>query len=215
MRSPIAWPFLVAAGRTRDYSTLLAPEFLVTDLDYGFLDEVVRPAEGGPSVTDVRTRAGRRLTVVYATHALPAADVDEHGRPLRLIYGFVTAELVAEPAPEDLRTALDVALPVYRRFRQDENTVAVAAGLPYPLRSLVHKAFAAPVSARRNPRTATMVVGGLAVVAAIAATLAVTTPSPTPPPQCPAASRFEPSPAADVPEPAVSPSGRCPKPGWK
>jgi hypothetical protein len=59
---PVAtgWPFLVASGRRRDYSTLMAPDFLVGELDYGILDEVVRPtSEGDPAtVVEVRTRGG-------------------------------------------------------------------------------------------------------------------------------------------------------------
>jgi hypothetical protein len=173
----MGWPFLVAAGRRRDYSTLLAPDFLLADLDHGILDEVVRPtSEKGPAmVIDVRTRGGHRLTVVYATHLLTAADIaapgtvpdaptaeprDEYSRPLRLVYGFVSPDTwIAEPADADLDLARDTALDVYRRFLDDEDTVTVIPAHPFPLRSRVVsrpavRADGAPAQTPPFPRTA-------------------------------------------------------------
>ena len=78
-RSPITsgWPFLVARGRRRGYSTLLAPSFLIAEGDYGVLEEAVGPtAEPGQAeVLRVNTRAGRTLAVAYATHVVTAADL--------------------------------------------------------------------------------------------------------------------------------------------
>ena len=173
MGTPSGWPFLVAAGRRRDYRTLLAPEFLVADLDYGILDQAVRPTpETGPAtVVEVRTARGRPLTIVYATHRLTAADLidpvpgrthpagrpadapgpdapgsdprDEHGRPLRLIYGYATPDgYFPEPAPADLDSARTVALTTYRRFLADEERVEVTPVVPVP-------------TALRHPRTTT------------------------------------------------------------
>jgi len=145
MSQGLGWPFLVASGRRRDYSTLLAPDFLVADADYGVLDEAVRPTDS-PRVVEVRTRAGRRLTIVHATHLLTADDLgpdsapprDEHNRPLRLIYGYVVpGEWTPPPAEADLRAALGTALEVYRRFLDDEDTVAVAAAHLFRLHSTV------------------------------------------------------------------------------
>jgi hypothetical protein len=143
MSQGLGWPFLVAPGRRRDYSTLMAPDFLVADADYGVLDEAVRPTDS-PRAVEVRTRAGRRLTIVHATHLLIADDLgpgcapprDEHNRPLRLIYGYVVpGEWAAQPAEADLRAALGTALDVYRRFLDDEETVVVAAAQPFRLHS--------------------------------------------------------------------------------
>ncbi|GIH03517.1 hypothetical protein Rhe02_15840 [Rhizocola hellebori] len=149
--SPTGWPFLIAAGRHRDYSILLAPEFLVQDLDYGFLDEVVKPGTGQPQVVDVHTRAGRRLTVVSATHPLTPADAaethDEHGRPMRLLYGFVCVHRIVEPDRADLEAAFAVALDAYRRFLRDEDSPVVTAGQPFTLRSAVIR-HPEPVGAR-------------------------------------------------------------------
>lgn len=149
----MGWPFLVAAGRRRDYSTLLAPDFLVADLDYGILETSVRPTSApGPAMTiDVRTGGGRALTVVYATHLLAAADLtmpdvnptlpvadprDEHGRPLRLIYGFVAQDAtLSRPDQADLTCALTAALATYRSFLQDEERAGVASSRPFALRS--------------------------------------------------------------------------------
>jgi hypothetical protein len=144
----VGWPFLVAPGRRRDYSIVVAPDFLVADLDYGILEQVVRPtADGEPAtVIEVRTRHGRRLTVVSATHRLTAADIagtvgeprDEHGRPLRLVYGFASAQAgIREPAEADLDAAREYALTVYRRFLDHEDRVGVVASHQFPLRSRI------------------------------------------------------------------------------
>jgi hypothetical protein len=145
-RPATGWPFLVAPGRRRDYTILLAPQFLVDEVDYGFLDRAVRPdAESGPAtVTGARTRAGRELTLVYATHRLTAADTgspdvrDEHGRPLRLIYGFATVpSSIPDPDRADLACARETALRTYRRFLADEDTLTVAGSSAFPLLSHV------------------------------------------------------------------------------
>jgi hypothetical protein len=236
MQANAAWPFLVAAGRRRDYSILLAPDFLVADLDYGILEEIARPSdEGRPTVVAVRTRAGRRLTVVHATHLLTAADLepdgayaaspsDEHGRPLRLIYGFVSHDRVVEPAAADLRTAFGAALVVYRRFLDDEDVIAVAPGHAYLMRSLTHPTAPVPVmvpvadpaKAPRVRRPIVLAASGVAVIGAIAAGVMVTTsPSPTLPP-CPVSSAVpsaDPSPAFGQPSRSRSPSPtRSPSP---
>jgi hypothetical protein len=148
----------------------MAPDFLVGELDYGILDEVVRPtSEGDPAtVVEVRTRGGRDLTVVYATHLLTAADIqarqttarakiaeprDEHSRPLRLIYGFVSSDArITQPAEADLHFAWDAALKVYRRFLENENTVGVAPARSFALHSrVISKPMATAGSSPRQP----------------------------------------------------------------
>ena len=78
----MGWPFLVAAGRRRDYTTLLAPRFLVAELDHGVLEQVVRPDARGrvrrPWWRSARGR-GLRLSVAYATHLLTPADLGPAG----------------------------------------------------------------------------------------------------------------------------------------
>lgn len=146
------WAFLIGAGRVRDYRILLAPEFLVTALDYGILDGVA-----GPGVVAVRTRAGRRLCLVSAVHQLTAEDLDgteprdEHGRPLRLIYGYACPDgPVVEPADVDLQLALSTALDVYRRYLTDEEQVTVVPSTPFALRS---RTTGWPVEAARSRPT--------------------------------------------------------------
>ncbi|MFG2880420.1 hypothetical protein ACGFYU_36315 [Streptomyces sp. NPDC048337] len=146
-----AWPFLVGRGRNHGYRTLLAPDFLVAEGDYGVLDDSVAPGMVAEQVkvVPVVTRAGRRLTVVHTTHQVTAADIaepgnasvdqaprDEFGRPLQLMYGFVCAEdRVAAPHPDDLNACRETALPVYRRFLGDEEGFTVQSGRAFPMRS--------------------------------------------------------------------------------
>jgi hypothetical protein len=181
---PTGWPFLIAAGRHRDYSILLAPDFLVQDLDYGFLDETVKPGDGQPRVVNVRTQAGRHLTVVSAAHTLTPADAtathDEHGRPMRLLYGFVSGHRIVDSDPADLAAALTIVLHVYRLFLENEDAPVVMAGQPFALRSTVIRQLE-PISARtpasavsdasQRPTRVTVSIVGAVVATAIALVL--------------------------------------------
>ncbi|MET9957513.1 hypothetical protein ABZ128_00190 [Streptomyces sp. NPDC006326] len=164
------WPFLIARGRHHGYRTLLAPEVLLAQRDYGVLDDSVAPStvEDQAQVMQVVTAGGRPLTVVHATHTATAADLaepgtepddlpprDEYGRPLSLMYGFV-CEGGAEvrPQPADLAFCREAALRVYRRFLRDEEGFAVEPGRAFPLRSAVAVAVtprAVGEGARRAP----------------------------------------------------------------
>lgn len=144
-----AWPFLIARGRRRGYSVLLAPHFLVADRDHGFLEDVV-----GPTTHDqpVRTELaasphGRRLVVVWTDHRVSGSDlsaadssditedpVDEHSRPLRLLHGFVaTGGQLLGAAPADLERTRAIALDTYRRFIADEENFTVESSSPVPI----------------------------------------------------------------------------------
>jgi hypothetical protein len=106
--------------------------------------------------------------VVYATHLLTAADIqapqttarakiaeprDEHSRPLRLIYGFVSSDArITQPAAADLHFAWEAALKVYRRFLENENTVGVAPARSFALHSrVISKPMATAGSSPRQP----------------------------------------------------------------
>ncbi len=139
------WAFLVARTPTRGYRLLLVP-----DRDWaGLVERHVAPGADG-------VHAVGHLTVVSATHRVDR--LDEHGRPMDLVYGFATEAPLATVASEDLEVARARALDAYRRAVADE------AGEPersvgYPLRSVPRLPAAAP------PRR---VSGRLLVVAAVA-----------------------------------------------
>jgi hypothetical protein len=226
------WPFLVASGRRRDYSTLMAPAPLVEALDYGFLEETVRPG-AGVSVAQKVTAGGRRCTVVFATHEVTADDVgdgraarDEHGRPLRLLFGFVTVDApVGRVDDADLATALDAVRPVYRRFLADEERVHVAGSGPFELRSpapapapMAAPMAAAPASGGRSRGpwyvAAALAVAGLVVAGVVA--LAVRGSGPADDVQCfgtcPVSGSVSPSPSA-TPSASMRPSPDPGRPG--
>jgi hypothetical protein len=76
---------------------------------------------------------------------------DQHGRPLDLLYGFVSRGTVAHEVDEaDLRSAEDEALDAYRRFLADENGSGVQTSNAFTLRSRTGHATG-PV--RPAPRT--------------------------------------------------------------
>ncbi|GAA5069994.1 hypothetical protein HNP84_001849 [Thermocatellispora tengchongensis] len=139
------WPFLIARGRRLGYRALLAPEPMVADREYGVLTDAVRPqtARDRASVIEVTTPGGRAYTVAQVTHRVTAADagepedpLDEHGRPLQLLYGFACPRTSSlEPAPEDLDAARSAALDAYRRFLADEEGFTLISGPAFPLRS--------------------------------------------------------------------------------
>ncbi|MBC6461324.1 hypothetical protein, partial [Actinomadura sp. HBU206391] len=159
------WPFLVGRGRRRGYSTLLAPDFLVAQQSYGILEEVIDPSSAGESAQAVQVvvSSGVRLTVVHALHRVTAADVgepgedaadpvDEHSRPLRVMYGYVCpgswVPSYGDPAAAetDLRAARTAALDSYRRFLSSgEDGFAVEPSAAYPLHSLPADEASAPV----------------------------------------------------------------------
>lgn len=151
--APVGWPFLVARGRRRGYSTLLAPGWLIAERGHGLIEELVGPVDGRPyrSATAVSPQ-GRLLNVVWAEHLVTAADVastsaprDEHSRPLRLLYGFLcTATIVVDPAG-DLTHSRLAALDTYRHFLADEEHFAVEASAPFEV--------AADVAAGTAPAT--------------------------------------------------------------
>ncbi|MGW4461901.1 hypothetical protein [Micromonospora sp. NPDC004704] len=196
------WPVLVGPGRRRDYSTLLAPDFLVAGQEYGVLAQALSPfPDDAPPRTVVAPLAGgRRLAIVYVTYPLTTADLggtaptpgepprpfrDEHSRPLRLMYGIACSDaLIDEPAEVDLGTARTYALRAYRRFLDDEEGFTVLASESFPLRSrttpLHSRTAAAPVGAvptppdRPRPRPRRLLWLGAAIVAvAILTVLAI------------------------------------------
>ena len=71
----VGWPFLVAAGRVRDFTVLVAPDFLVACGEQGLLGIVGSAVEGGPVESrSVRTSSARADRLVCGA----AADA---GRP--------------------------------------------------------------------------------------------------------------------------------------
>jgi len=131
-----AWPFLIARGRQRGYSVLLAPQFLLAEGDYGFLEEATGPVrESEPVRSGVATsRRGRRFGLIWAEHRVTAADIggttdphDEHSRPLRLLYGLLSTSATIDA---DLGLVRRAALDTYRRFLTDEHHFTTEPSTP-------------------------------------------------------------------------------------
>jgi hypothetical protein len=174
--SSFGWPFLVGRGRRAGHRVLLAPDFLVAQQDHGILEAT------SVHTTELTSSAGRRLAVRCTTHEVSAEDVaaaehprDEHGRPLRLIYGIVATGV--EPANADLRVALESALDTYRRFLRREDGFKVVPAQAFPLtapvrRSMVDSAPAA-VPSRRPGSRSVAVLSGAALAAVLVIVLTV------------------------------------------
>jgi hypothetical protein len=207
----LGWPFLVAPGRRRDHTTIVAPRVLVEHLDYGVLEAQASP--GPPGTVEASSARGRRLFIAYWTE--PVEDVrDEHGRPLRIIYGFVCFDGTPAAVDDaDRRAALGAVRSAYRAFLADEDRHTVVPSAPFTLRSPASAMAVAQPD--RSPRSlAAWLIGAsalviLAVVAGVA--LLVVRPSPAvdvgPPPRSPSPVCAAPSPE-DSPEasPTASPS---------
>lgn len=182
------WPFLVARGRRRGYSTLLVPGYLLDEGRYGFLEETAAPTGSAPF--RVAAVAGS-AHLVWAEHAVTRDDAggdphDEYGRPLRLTYGFLCPRGRPRPAPAELRHALDTAQAVYRRFLAGEDRFAAEPSGPFALAEVTVPALVVgppPVP----PRIPRYLWAGAALVAAVAAVVWWLVPgsSPTPDPPCP------------------------------
>jgi len=145
------WPFLVGRGRRSGHRVLLAPDFLVAQHDHGIL------AAAGPEVTEVTSSAGRRLTIRCATQQVDAVDSgerprDEHGRPLRLIYGVVATGVT--PVNADLPVALAAALATYRRFLRHEEEFEVEPSTAFELAAVPSRPVQVLTPAPRRRRLA-------------------------------------------------------------
>lgn len=134
-------PFLVARGRRAGYAILLAPADLA-GRDRAVLLDRLRPG-AAPDVTEVTTPSGRRLTVVHATHRVTERDLgdgqaplDEHGRPLDLLHGYVCRRTRGlRPDQRALARTLADSLAVYRDFLSDEEGFTVRGAAPVPAAS--------------------------------------------------------------------------------
>ncbi|WP_370948373.1 hypothetical protein AB5J62_12510 [Amycolatopsis sp. cg5] len=186
-----AWPFLIARGRRRGYSVLLAPDFLVSEQDYGFLEDHVRPLpDSAPfAVAGVTSPRGRPVCLVWAGHAVTEADLDggsahdEHSRPLKLMTGFLCSGKVSEPSTVDVDKAREEALVTYRRFLEDEERFAVESSTAFEAVSAVTETPKQQPPSEPKPRywmwlgVAALVVGG-----AVTAVTLLTGAEPEPPP---------------------------------
>lgn len=216
------WPFLLARGRRTGHRVLLAPDFLVAEHDHGILEAV---SGQGPDVTELTSFAGRRLTLRCSTHQVSARDVttperprDEHGRPLRLIYGVVANG--TDPVTADLQVALEAALDTYRRFLGGEDGFVVVQSPAFPLTVPASPARSSTVDSagtgvRRGPRPRYVaVLSAAAVLVILLATVVAVLwgrsgdgPAPSPPPQCPTTSA---APSTTTTGPPTPTTTQCP-----
>lgn len=177
------WPFLVGAGRHRDYSVLQAPDFLVAEATHGQLGDLATPTppDGEPRVLETTTRTGHRLAIVYTTHLVTTADVprprDEHSRPVKFMYGFVCPDgRIETAASADLDAAFATALGTYRRFLADEDHFTTATSTAYLLHSTIATWPARDIRTRadtRRPRRRDMLAWSAAAAAVCALLTAV------------------------------------------
>lgn len=166
-----AWPFLIARGRRRGYTVLAAPPFLVRDREEGFLEPVVGPTPDAIATRVVESPSGRRLSLVWGDHRVrgdeigePADPVDEHSRPLRLLYGFACQDAVVDRP--DLDGCLAAMLATYRRFLLGEEEFTVEESAPFQVDARVVAPPTTPAPRRRHW------IGLLAVAAAAVLVLA-------------------------------------------
>jgi len=150
-RASQGWPFLVARGRRASYRTVLAPRFLVDANAHHALADAAGVSDLGADGTRVvechHARVGP-FSIGYTSEQLTQGDLDatatdagepatdEHGRPLEIVYGVVSQDLLGRSlATKDLVTARTAALRSYRNFLADEAGHAVATSSPFALRS--------------------------------------------------------------------------------
>jgi hypothetical protein len=146
---PVGWAFLVARTPTDGYRLMLGPD---EPAWRGLIVRNARPDVGavGPTIELVPWRQGdgtTTLSMVSLTHRLTTADLtlpessgtdrselvlDEHGRPIDVVYGFVCLGAVREPADLDLQAARRQALDAYCRVLTDGEAQPAT---PYPLTS--------------------------------------------------------------------------------
>ena len=145
------WAFLIARGRREGYRSLLVPDFLARSNEIGVLGQTAgdAPTDGSPRISAAVYHAGK-LTLAYRTQRLTTADlhatppraddsppVDQFGRPLDLLYGFVCRDAEINQIDEaDLDIARTEALRTYRRFLAAESDFTPETSTPFLLTSL-------------------------------------------------------------------------------
>lgn len=139
------WPFLVARGRHSGFRTILAPPFLVEASLHHLLAESTGIADMGPDGSRIVNRDAAELgpiSIGYTSRRVDAADAgatgqpptDEHGRPLEIVYGIVSRNLIRGPLDAaDLHTAGEQALKSYRAFLDAEDRHAVERSTAFAL----------------------------------------------------------------------------------
>ena len=163
------WTFLVARGRRQGHRARLVPEILAQLGLAGVVEQN----------HSVDTPAGR-VVIVSRNHRIRPEDVgsqqvlDEHGRPLDIIYGFVCLDVVLGDIEEaDLAAALAQALGTYRRFLADEVTFVTEVSPPFQLRSLATPVPPAAHLSRPSRAAVVLAVAGPLTVAVAAALMLV------------------------------------------
>ncbi len=169
------WTFLVARGRRQGHRARLVPDVLAQLGLAGVVEQN----------HSVDTPAGR-VAIVSRNHRIRPEDVgseqvlDEHGRPLDIIYGFACLDVVLGDVDRaDLAAALGQALGTYRRFLADESGFVTEVSRPFQLRSAVTPVPSAADRPRPSRAAVVLAVAGLlAVVLAVALILVPRTTGP-------------------------------------
>lgn len=164
--SSTGWAFLVARGRSRGYRSILVPDFLADSSERSVLTESLDgdvESAGPPRILPLMAGRAGPITVIYRSHRMTPADLadaafdapdgqpvtDQHGRPLDLLYGFVSrAPGISEARERDLATAKRQALDAYRDFLSDEVGFRTSTSHAYPVQVVTERAIS-------NPRPAT------------------------------------------------------------
>jgi hypothetical protein len=162
VQSTTGWAFLVARGRDRGYRSILVPDFLAESGERSVLTESLDAdvdSAGPPRILPLKAGRAGPITVVYRSHRMTPADLadaafdasagqlvtDQHGRPLDLLYGFVSrAPGISAVRELDLATAKRLALDVYRDFLSDEAGFRTSTSRAYPVQVEAERADSQP-----------------------------------------------------------------------
>jgi len=162
VQSTTGWAFLVARGRSRGYRSILVPDFLAESGEHSMLTEFLVgdvDSAGPPRILPLMAVRAGPITVVYRSHRMTPADLadaasdasdgqpvtDQHGRPLDLLYGFVSrAPGISQAREGDLATAKRQALDVYRDFLSDEAGFRTPTSHAYPVQVVAKPSISQP-----------------------------------------------------------------------
>ena len=143
---------------------LLAPDLLVETHQVGVLAEGLGGDDAGSGTARVVTipvPGIGSLCCAYRTERVDGSDardavegtmLDEHGRPLEILYGIACATSgTLTPHHDDLDRARAAALGTYGRFLADESGFVAERSMASPLRSTVRPPPVAPAGAGAGP----------------------------------------------------------------
>lgn len=148
---PVGWPFIVGRGRTVGNRPLLAPTFLAEQGETSRLGRLPTPHGEALSIVRQQLTCGRSIAIAYKERKVTTDAIgrtvdgstghpllDEHSRPIRVLFGIVLDDLdLVDLSETDLMAAWAHSMSTYRSFLEREHEFETVLSGPIRLTSTI------------------------------------------------------------------------------